>query len=116
MQKILAAAFEENTEFGVFLHVVAASGARRGEACALRWSDIDLETGAVTVSRSIISTGRGGYVEKDTKTHAIRKLALDIDTITLLETHRCRMTARATACGTALESTSSKSATVMPQP
>ncbi len=79
VQKILAAAFEENTEFGIFLHFVAASGARGGEACALRWSDIDLETGIVIISRSIINTPSGGYLEKDTKTHAIRKLALDVE-------------------------------------
>jgi integrase len=79
VQKILAAAFEENTEFGVFLHLVAASGARRGEACALRWADIDLETSIVIVSRSIINTPGGGYLEKDTKNHAIRKLTLDVD-------------------------------------
>lgn len=102
VQKILAAAFEDNTEFGVFLHLVAASGARRGEACALRWADIDLETGIVIVSRSIINTPDGGYLEKDTKTHAIRKLALDVDTIALLDAHQRRMTSRATACGTTL--------------
>jgi integrase len=99
VQKILAAAFEENTEFGVFLHVVAASGVRRGEACALRWRDVDLETGIAIVSRSIISTGRGGYLEKDTKTHAIRKLALDGDTISILDAHQHRMSTRAAACG-----------------
>jgi hypothetical protein len=75
---------------------------RLGEACGLRWADIDLETGVGIVSRSIITTGAGGYLEKDTKTHAIRKLALDVDTIALLNEHRSRMTARATACGTTL--------------
>jgi integrase len=32
VQKILNGAFEENTEFGVFLHLVAASGTRRGRS------------------------------------------------------------------------------------
>ncbi len=99
VQKLLTAAFEENTEFGVFLHVVATSGVRRGEACALRWRDVDLEAGVAIVSRAIISLAGGGYLEKDTKTHAIRKLALDPDTVRLLDAHHGRMTARAEACG-----------------
>ncbi len=99
VQKILVAAFEDNTEFGVFLHLVAAAGLRRGEACALRWTDIDLEHGILVVSRALIGTPGRGYIEKDTKTHAIRKLALDTDTTQLLVAHRERMNDRAVVCG-----------------
>ena len=47
------------------LLVLVAAGARRGEVCALRWSDIDTEAGTVLIRRSIASVG-GGTVEKDT--------------------------------------------------
>ena len=33
---------------GVYLWVLAATGCRRGEACALRWTDVDLDRGEVS--------------------------------------------------------------------
>ena len=68
----------------------------------MRWNDIDLEHGILVVSRALIGTPGRGYIEKDTKTHAIRKLALDVDTIDLLVAHHARMNSRAVACGGAL--------------
>jgi integrase len=38
--------------FGLFVRVVAATGMRRGEACGLRWSDVDLDAGRLTIQRS----------------------------------------------------------------
>src|SRR3712207_7139743 len=37
----------------VFLVLAAVTGARRGELCALRWSDFNLDEGLVTISRVI---------------------------------------------------------------
>lgn len=42
--KMLEAA--QSTKFGVYFLVVAASGARRGEILALRWSDVDMKRAA----------------------------------------------------------------------
>jgi integrase len=57
---------------------------RRGEACALRWSDIDLDGATVTIDESVISAG-GGAVVKPPKTRAsIRTVAIDDDTIVVL--------------------------------
>ena len=41
--------------FGLYVRLVAATGMRRSEACGLRWSDIDLETGRLVVQRSHLS-------------------------------------------------------------
>jgi len=52
-------------------------GARRGELCALRWSDVDFGERTVLIARSLVE-GRGSeLVEKNTKTHASRRIALD---------------------------------------
>jgi integrase len=40
---------------------------RRGELCALRWSDVDLATGTVHVTRSVVVVVNG-LAEKTTKT------------------------------------------------
>lgn len=55
--------------------LAAATGCRRGELCALRWSDVD-RRGVLTVSRSL-GWVNGQIVEGGTKTHQVRRLALD---------------------------------------
>ncbi len=65
------------------------SGARRGELLALRWRDVLLDDGVLEIRRNY--TRRNGKSrEKDTKTHRIRRIALDLDTIELLRCLRAR--------------------------
>jgi len=84
-------------EFATFVVVAAALGARRSETIALRWSDVDLAAGRVTIARGIV-IGPDGPVEKDTKTHAARTVSIDATTAALLTEHRQRMLDRAAAC------------------
>jgi len=79
----------------------ATTGCRRGELCALRWSDVDLERATLVVSHSISETG-GQLVVKDPKTHRSRRLALDPSTIAMLEQHHGRMVERAERFGAGL--------------
>jgi len=66
--QLLDAAYEDDPAFGTFLWVKAATGCRRGEMCALRWSDVDLDRPELSIRRAITQVGRE-LVEKDTKTH-----------------------------------------------
>jgi integrase len=50
---------------GTFIAVAAATGNRRGALVALRWRDIDLDTGTVRFVNSI-SRGPAGDIERDT--------------------------------------------------
>ena len=75
----------------------AATGARRSEVIALRWSDIDLPNRTVAISRGVV-TGPNGLVEKDTKTHAARRVALDDRALAVLADHARHMHANAAAC------------------
>lgn len=54
--------------------LAALIGARRGEMCALRWSDCDLQAGTVRIARSILDLP-GRVEEKPTKSHQERTLA-----------------------------------------
>ncbi len=85
----------------MFVRLSAMTGARRREMLALRWPDVDLEGGVVTISRGIVM-GPDGLVEKDTKTHQARRVALDSDTTRRLATHREEVIERAEACYTSL--------------
>jgi len=95
--QLIERAWTKDPAFGLFLHLAAVSGARRGELCGLRWSDLDFDDGALTIRRTVIDVQ--GVQVKDTKTHAARRISLDAVTLALLSDHRGRAEAMATTCG-----------------
>ena len=68
-----------------FLELSAATGARRGELLALRWSDI--QDGAVLIARSLSQT-RAGLAFKDTKNRRTRTIVLPDSAVAALIAHR----------------------------
>jgi integrase len=95
--RLLAAAHAEDPEFALYLRLAAVTGARRGELCALRWDDLDLEDGQVVVARSL-TVGDKGLIEKRTKTDRVRRLALDDVTVAALREQQRFAGERARAC------------------
>ncbi len=88
LRALLDAAADLDPRYAVALRVVAATGVRRGEACALRWDDIDFEDGVLTIDEGVVP-GNGGAVVKAPKTRAsIRKLAVGEGTIDALRSLR----------------------------
>ncbi len=87
VRALLAAANTPGLRLAIQLAV--ATGARRGEICALRWTDVDLTAGELTIARSITHLDDGKTIsEKSTKTHQSRTVALDPTTIAALEQYR----------------------------
>ncbi|RNH94194.1 site-specific integrase [Micromonospora aurantiaca] len=73
-----------------FWWLTALRGLRRGEMCGLRWTDIDLDRGVLTVERNRTTAGYS-IVEGDPKTPAGRRaIALDKRTLQVLRAHRRR--------------------------
>jgi len=102
LRSLLAAAAELDPRYAACLRVIAATGMRRGEACALRWSGIDFETGSVRVDESIV-TADGGAMVKSPKTRAsIRSLALDPGTLEELRALQRVQETLADGCGVGL--------------
>ena len=78
---------------GGWLHPIAslavATGMRRGELLALRWSDVDLERAVLTVERSLQETQTAGLSFKSPKTkHGRRAITLPPSAIAMLGEHR----------------------------
>src|SRR5205823_6263044 len=90
VRRLIEAAFDDDADFGVYLWLLAATGCRRGEACALRWSDVDLDRCELRIRRAIAMADGVPY-EKDTKTHQSRRIALDDGTVGVLRDHRRRL-------------------------
>jgi len=101
VRELVAAARAEDPDFGMYLWLLAATGCRRGEGCALRWSDVDLDAGQLSIRRSIAMASGAPY-EKGTKTHQSRRVALDDATVAELRVHRRRMRERALSLGVRL--------------
>lgn len=75
VNKIHAAAKDDNV-LATAIALAALTGARRGELCALRWSDVDLGAQRLNIARSLTVVG-GKVHEGPTKTHQVRSVALD---------------------------------------
>lgn len=100
-RRIVGAALEADSEFGILVVLCAATGARRGEVCGLRWADVDLDGGSVRFVEALVQYGNELEV-KGTKTEEPRSVAVDAATVDLLKAHRARAIERAFAVGVQL--------------
>ena len=98
VRKLIAEADVSDPDFATFLRLMVATGLRRGEACALRWNDLDIDGASLLVERAIITVTGKGTAEKDTKTHAARRIALDPGTLDVLLAHHAVVEERARVC------------------
>ncbi|MCP3881295.1 MAG: tyrosine-type recombinase/integrase [Sulfitobacter sp.] len=85
MRALLVAASELDPTLGAYVRLVAATGMRRAEACAVRWGDLDLDLEAktLTVARSHVAVP-GIRQDKETKTPSTRTVILGYATVGVL--------------------------------
>ena len=102
VRAILAAASTSDARFGAFVRLVAATGVRRGEACALRWNDIDWKSGTIMVDESVVAVSGGAEVKSPKTKASIRRLALDPATVEMLRTLRSSQEELASMCDLAI--------------
>jgi integrase len=76
-----------DTRLYAFLVLAAATGCRRGELLALQWTDIDLDTGLLSVSKSLEQTKEGLRV-KSTKSEQPRQFGVPEWALEVLANHR----------------------------
>jgi integrase len=76
-----------DTRLYPFIVLAAATGCRRGELLALEWTDLDLATGLLSISKSMEQT-RGGLRAKGTKSEEPRSLGVPECALDVLKEHR----------------------------
>jgi integrase len=70
-------------------HLIAMRGLRRGEACGLKWEDLDPDEGLAYLSRQVQEGPDGRLQACPLKTESSRRaVALDPQTVTVLRAHR----------------------------
>ena len=95
---LLAAAGEDDVRLEAFIRLVAATGARRSEVCALRWSEIDASVPSVIIVGATV-VDEGMVAIKGPKSRAsIRSIAIDVGTLGLLQALRIEREAIAAEC------------------
>jgi len=94
VRTIVTEAESVNRDLAVCLRLAAATGARRGELVALKWSDFSAER--LTIRRSLVESG-DRLIERRTKTgtKGHRTIAVDADTLKAMEQLRLRQRASA---------------------
>jgi integrase len=88
-----------NPENYLVFRLLAVTGARRGEICALRWSNVDLKASSFTIRESIARVASGRLSTKDPKSHQIRTVSVDSQTLELLTEHKRRQAQQSRALG-----------------
>jgi len=79
----------------------ATTGLRRGEACGLKWSDVDPDGAQFVVRRSRVPVGGKGVVESTTKSGRERIVPLSPAAVAALRAHRKRQLEERLAIGDA---------------
>ena len=97
IQRVLRAADKDRNGH---LWYLALSGLRRGEIAGLKWSDIDLDAGTVTVARNRVQMGAKTVVENEPKTQSSRRtLPLDDGLVSVLKRASARYAQEKLALG-----------------
>jgi integrase len=85
----------EESEHVALWTIAGYTGIRRGELCALQWSDVDLDRGTVHVGRSIGKGLHGALSEKAPKSDSGRRVVeLDDVLVSALRAHRAQQRER----------------------
>jgi integrase len=90
---------------GPLWHTLAMTGMRRGEALGLRWTDIDLEAGRLSIQRSLVPAAGEVIVSEPKTAKGRRSIALDPGTVDGLREQAQRQLDDQVAAGEAYSAT-----------
>ena len=100
--KLLAVLADAPPQFSVIVQLALLTGARRGEICGLRWSDVDLERGTISINRTLQYIPGSGTVFNPPKTkRSKRSLKIGADCVALLTEYSLHQKAERLKVGSA---------------
>ena len=90
---------------GPLWHLLALTGLRRGEALGLKWPDVDLEGGRLSIQRQRVLSGYEVQERAQTKSRKGRPVSIDAGTLAMLRLQSTRQLADADEWGGAWQAT-----------
>lgn len=88
IEKVIEALKTEPLRWQCVVHLMIATGMRRGEVMGLKWENIDFETGVVKVCVNLLYHPRRGVYEDTPKNGKTRFVGIPAEVLTLLRQHR----------------------------
>lgn len=82
---ILAAADKEPIQWRAMVYMFALTGARRGEVCGMKWSNLDWEKKQIKIDSSVVYLPGNGTIEGPTKTRNTRFVSLPTEAMQVLK-------------------------------
>lgn len=82
-----------HTRYATAIRLTALTGARRGEILALRWRDIDLSTGNISINGTIVGSGKTLSRQPYTKGKKKRSIQVPSEMVILLKAHKAAQAA-----------------------
>ncbi len=101
VQRLIGSTEALDPVLGAAIALGAVTGARRGELCALRWSDVDWDKRMLRIDRSLTVLHRVAK-EGRTKTHSRRDISIDGTLAAFLSRRQAEQRRYASQVGTAL--------------
>jgi integrase len=96
--KTLFTAIEDDSLRALW-RLLATTGMRRGEAVGLRWQDLDLDSGRLTIRQSVVTVGYRTEISTPKSEKSRRVIDLDSETVSVLRSHRAAQAATKLALG-----------------
>lgn len=88
--KILMNELEQGANFRafVFFRLLAFTGMRKGEALALKWTDIDFENKTLNINKAVSRKAAGLYIQTPKTPASIRRISIDDKTLSVLKSFK----------------------------
>ena len=84
LQYVLSCVDQEELKWRTYIHLLADTGIRRGEACGLQWQDIDFSSGLVHIRRNLQYTPAAGVYETSPKNGKSRSVDIGMNVTAML--------------------------------
>lgn len=97
IKRLFASVRGQEYELGV--HLAIACGLRRGEICAVEWSDMDFVKNILSVQSAVVQTAETGKITKDPKNNEPREVFVPASLAALMKAERRRQEADAAVMG-----------------
>lgn len=95
VQRIFSALENEPLKWQVMIRLPIDTGMRHGEACGLRWRDIDFQENTITISGNLCYTPQKGIYRDTPKNGKSRTVDVDPDVMALLRSLRTEQAGKA---------------------
>lgn len=84
-------------------YLTLATGVRRGELMALKWSNVDLQEGTISIKENLVRTKKGLIFQEPKTKNSKRTIGIDEDVVKELKSHKAKQAAAILEMGKAYQ-------------